>query len=284
MLVGKVPYVLRSITSNLRYRALTTKTMASQSTAEDSLVADLQKLSLKHPKYTLEDSTLIADLHRLSAKNPKLVKSSTYAAPADPGITLRSWKMNEFKYYDVPSPFPTLARGLFTTELPGEGDAEKRYRIVVRGYDKFFNIGEVPWTNVSPPTCSLCNPDLTSSGSQWASLAARTAPPYTLTLKSNGCIIFIGALTPTKLIVTSKHSLGPGGDQEKSHAVWGERWLRKHLEAKGKTEEELAGRLWDMNWTAIAEVRVHMNNMKRFLRPDVFYYDSSATTTSKSTY
>lgn len=60
--------------------------------------------------------------------------------------------MNEFKYYDIPSPFPTLARGLFTTELPKENeedpDEEKRYRIVVRGYDKFFNIGEVPWTHV----------------------------------------------------------------------------------------------------------------------------------------
>ena len=60
--------------------------------------------------------------------------------------------MNEFKYYDIPSPFPTLARGLFTMELPKEtkdkDDDEKRYRIVVRGYDKFFNIGEVPWTHV----------------------------------------------------------------------------------------------------------------------------------------
>ena len=59
--------------------------------------------------------------------------------------------MNEFKYYDIPSPFPTLARGLFTMELPKETkdkDDEKRYRIVVRGYDKFFNIGEVPWTHV----------------------------------------------------------------------------------------------------------------------------------------
>lgn len=68
--------------------------------------------------------------------------------------------MNEFKYYDVPSPFPTLARGLFTTWISDEpggsvnenvkkgGDAG-RYRIVARGYDKFFNIGEVPWTTVS---------------------------------------------------------------------------------------------------------------------------------------
>jgi tRNA ligase len=96
-------------------------------------------------RFTDEDSKLVADLHRLSSKNPKLVKSSTFAAPADPNVTIRSWKMNEFKYYDIPSPFPTLARGLFTTEM----DGEPKYRIVVRGYDKFFNIGEVPWTNVS---------------------------------------------------------------------------------------------------------------------------------------
>ncbi len=66
--------------------------------------------------------------------------------------------MNEFKYYDVPSPFPTLARGLFTQDVKiggGEGEGEGgeggevRHRIVARGYDKFFNIGEVPWTTVS---------------------------------------------------------------------------------------------------------------------------------------
>ncbi len=67
--------------------------------------------------------------------------------------------MDEHKYYDVPSPFPTLARGLFTNWVQSEsGNApattedkgEKgKYRIVARGYDKFFNIGEVPWTNVS---------------------------------------------------------------------------------------------------------------------------------------
>jgi hypothetical protein len=101
------------------------------------------------PQFTSEDSQLIADLHKLSTKNPKLVKSSTYVAPADPNITIRSWKMNEFKYYDIPSPFPTLARGLFTTELAkDQTNGESKYRIIVRGYDKFFNIGEVPWTNV----------------------------------------------------------------------------------------------------------------------------------------
>ena len=58
--------------------------------------------------------------------------------------------MNEFKYHDVPSPFPTLARGLFTRELSKErGSDERRYQIIARGYDKFFNIGEVYWTDVS---------------------------------------------------------------------------------------------------------------------------------------
>jgi len=96
------------------------------------------------PIFSEEDSQLIADLHRLSKKSPKLVKSSTYSAPSSPDITVRSWKMNEFKYYDVPSPFPTLARGIFSVE--GE---DGKHRIVARGYDKFFNIGEVPWTTVS---------------------------------------------------------------------------------------------------------------------------------------
>ena len=104
---------------------------------------------------SITDHELIATLHKLSKKSPKLVRSSTYPAPADPNVTIRSWKMNEFKYYDVPSPFPTLARGIFTrwdgdanAETTGEGSSKGRYNIVARGYDKFFNIGEVPWTTV----------------------------------------------------------------------------------------------------------------------------------------
>ena len=92
-----------------------------------------------------EDSQLIADLVALSNKSPKLVKSSAYPAPSDPSLLVVSWKMNEFKYYDIPSPFPTYARGLFAIQ---PNPAESRYRIVARGYDKFFNIGEVPWTEV----------------------------------------------------------------------------------------------------------------------------------------
>ncbi|KAJ7153566.1 RNA ligase [Mycena crocata] len=186
------------------------------------------------------DSALIARLHEISAAKPKLIKSSVYAAPADETIKVRSWKMDEFKYYDVPSPFPTLARGIFTVDLPKPDEDEnenaaQEYRIVARGYDKFFNIGEVPWTT-------------------WDSLEAHTAAPYTLSLKSNGCIIFIAALTPTKLLVTSKHSIGPTPGQDISHAQAGEAWLRKYLAQKGRSEEQLAAQLWENNWTAIAEL------------------------------
>jgi tRNA ligase len=90
---------------------------------------------------------------------------------------------------------------------------------------------------------------------QWSSLEAHTKPPYTLALKSNGCIIFVAALSPSKLLVTSKHSLGP-------HAQAGERWLHQHLERAGKTTEQLAETLWAKNWTIAAEVR---RSHQRFL-------------------
>ncbi|KAF7344319.1 tRNA ligase [Mycena sanguinolenta] len=178
-----------------------------------------------------EDSALIQELMDLSSAKPKLVRASNYAAPVDPNISIASWKMAEHKYYMVPSPFPTLARGVFSLK-----QSDGRYRIVARGYDKFFNIGEVGWTT-------------------WPALEAHTTAPYTLSLKSNGCIIFIAALTPEKLLVTSKHAVGPAkGEKKLSHADAGETWLRKYLAEKGRTEADLARVLWENNWTAVAEL------------------------------
>lgn len=62
--------------------------------------------------------------------------------------------MPEHLYRIQPCPLPTLARGLFTEEIeqPEEEvveDEKKEFRIVARGYEKFFNIGEVPYTDVS---------------------------------------------------------------------------------------------------------------------------------------
>lgn len=83
---------------------------------------------------------------------------------------ITSWKMSEHLYRRKDCPFPTLARGLFTatddysseealdhnvSSKGGVGnvveakDEKKEVRIVARGYDKFFNVGEVEWTEVS---------------------------------------------------------------------------------------------------------------------------------------
>ena len=94
---------------------------------------------------------------------------------------------------------------------------------------------------------------------QWKALETHTVPPYVLTLKSNGCIIFIAPLTASKLLITSKHSIGPIKGQEQSHAEVGERWLRRQLASVGKTEEDLAKTLWDNKWTAVAEVRASLS-------------------------
>lgn len=140
-----------------------------------------------------------------------------------------------------------------------------------------------------------------------------TAPPYRLTLKSNGCLILISALSPDYLVVASKHSLGTmtetdtGGtqdieklaktlenlsvDKEKAandaysvdladmqHAEVGREWLRRTLRKSKKTEAQLARRLWDGNLTAVFEVSF-------FLRPVRDHADeySYATTRSRST-
>jgi len=57
--------------------------------------------------FSQDDSQMIAGL--LHKKLPKLVKPVKYVVSTVPEITVESWRMNEWKYYDTPSPFPTLA-------------------------------------------------------------------------------------------------------------------------------------------------------------------------------
>jgi len=139
-----------------------------------------------------------------------------------------------------------------------------------------------------------------------------TQGPYRLTLKSNGCLILISALSPKHVLVASKHSLGTTTESQvdasaesmskldingtpdpakaatkgkakeektsdesetaeaKAHAEVGRKWLRRTLEKSGKTEAELAQRLWDSNTTAVLEVslRVYISltaAMRRFV-------------------
>lgn len=124
----------------------------------------------KHPEST---SHLLNALRNLDATDPKAIRTTVHRYPAalythgqndharDRLIT--SWKMTEHMYFKKSLVFPTLARGLFTEEVlegdpvPPLGECSDqarsdpdalKERIVLRGYDKFFNIGEVAWTEV----------------------------------------------------------------------------------------------------------------------------------------
>ncbi|KAG8844328.1 hypothetical protein FRB96_003087 [Tulasnella sp. 330] len=218
---------------------------------------DTSRLRLSPTEKEEETSELVKALIKVSKKSPSLIKATGH--DVEPAINdsgspktrkIWSWKMNEWKYSVQPSPFPTLARGLFTEWVPssskpwsngndevkgGKLDSEGFHRVIARGYDKFFNMNEVRWNT-------------------WDALETHTTAPYYLTLKSNGCIIFIAALSPSEVIVMSKHSLGALDNRDVSHAQMGEKWLDRHLEAKGRTKAQLAQRLWDENVTAVAEL------------------------------
>ncbi|EST10191.1 hypothetical protein PSEUBRA_000606 [Kalmanozyma brasiliensis GHG001] len=193
--------------------------------------------SVLTPTHLAELDSATALVHALDAarSRPKpLIRSTGHLVASH---HLLSWKVSEFAYRkstSTGSELPTLARGLFTERIDSPSSSSS-HRIVVRGYDKFFNLSELPW--VKP-----------------ASIAAYTTPPYVMTFKENGCIIFIAALSPTQLVVTSKHSLGRNENAEISHAQKGEEWLRRHLASVGRTEEELAAELWRRNETAAFEL------------------------------
>ena len=168
-------------------------------------------------------SDLIKSLHNLfqgKASRKHTVRKTEYTIQ-DQKIT--SWKFNEFLYKKDTCPFPIMARGLFTVERQGTRD------ILLRGYDKFFNIGE-------------------TKKASWKWIAENTNGPYELTVKENGCLILISALDSKSLIVTSKHAINV------SHSDVATQWLNKHLEQKKLTKEELASLLFENKTTAVFEL------------------------------
>lgn len=154
-------------------------------------------------------------------------KKTTFAV-AGSDITVDSWRFNDWDYKR--DDLPTYARGLFTTKR-ADGTPE----IAIRGYDKFFNVDEVPST-------------------KWENIERDTTGPYELSVKENGCIIFMSGLEDDTLLVCSKHSTGARADVEQSHAMTGEKWVKRHLESVGKTTHDLARALRQMNVTAVAEL------------------------------
>jgi len=155
------------------------------------------------------------------------VKKTTFEVQGS-DIKVDSWRMQDWDY-KKPN-LPTYARGLFTTI-----NSKNQPEIVVRGYDKFFNHGEVRET-------------------EWQNVEKNTRGPYELSVKENGCIIFISGLEDGTLLVCSKHSTGDRGDADVSHAKAGEKWADRHLARVGRTREQLAMKLREMNATAVAEL------------------------------
>ena len=151
-------------------------------------------------------------------------KSTFYVAGSD-SVSVDSWRFQDWDYKR--DDLPTYARGLFTTKTKNNVP-----EIVIRGYDKFFNVGEVRST-------------------EWRNIEANTIGPYELSVKENGCIIFMSGLEDGTLLVCSKHSTGAREDVNLSHAVAGERWAEKHLASVGKTTRDLAKELRRMNATAV---------------------------------
>ncbi|KAK0660052.1 tRNA ligase 1 [Lasiodiplodia hormozganensis] len=179
------------------------------------------------PQETLE-LVLSLEAHTTKGKSKGgfSVRKHTFDLPN--GRTIDSWRLQDWDY-KKPN-LPTYARGLFTYKnLAGI------HEIAVRGYDKFFNHGEVNKT-------------------QWRNVERNTRGPYELSVKENGCIIFIAGLEDGTLLVCSKHSTGARQDTPLSHAQAGEKWVERHLATVGKTKEELAYALRRMNATAVAEL------------------------------
>jgi tRNA ligase len=183
------------------------------------------------PYVPQDPKEITALVHSLQAHQGKKgdggysVKQHTFPLPN--GRTVDSWKMNEWDYKKAN--LPTYARGLFTYK-----NLDGQFEIAVRGYDKFFNHGEVRKT-------------------EWTNVERDTRGPYELSVKENGCIIFISGLDDDTLLVCSKHSTGAREDQL-SHAVVGERWAERHIATVGKTKKDLARTLRSMNATLVAEL------------------------------
>ncbi|KAK2771060.1 hypothetical protein FQN53_005238 [Emmonsiellopsis sp. PD_33] len=155
-------------------------------------------------------------------------KKSTFPVQGSNNISVDSWRFQDWDYKR--DDLPTYARGLFTTS-----NNKRHPEIAVRGYDKFFNVEEV-------------------NSTRWRNIENNTRGPYELSVKENGCIIFMSGLEDGTLLVCSKHSTGARADVNVSHAVAGENWAKKHVTSVGRTVEDLAKALREANLTAVGEL------------------------------
>ncbi|CAR29703.1 hypothetical protein ZYGR_0AD03870 [Zygosaccharomyces rouxii] len=189
---------------------------------ENSKEMNLQRPSVKEVK------NLVASLERSSELSGRGKSSKRVCQLFNSDRRVVSWKFQEWDYGKKNITLPCNARGLFIT------DDKENPQIVTRGYDKFFNIDEMSLT-------------------KWDSIAKGTVGPYTITLKSNGCIIFISGLEDGTLVVCSKHSTGPRDDVDRNHAEFGRNYLLNLLRERNVDVKQFARRLYDLNVTLVAE-------------------------------
>ncbi|ORX61146.1 hypothetical protein BCR36DRAFT_365730 [Piromyces finnis] len=168
----------------------------------------------------------IIEYRNKSQQYPRLFKITKLIHPKTKEI-IESFHIQEsaFKRRDI-IPFP--ARGCFV--LP------KTNEIIIRGYDKFFNVNETDDT-------------------QWINIETQTVGPYELTLKENGCIIFVGVYEDD-LLVTSKHSFtkinnATGNLEKNEYSDLGEEWLNKYI---GDKREQLIKYIKEKNITLVFEL------------------------------
>ncbi|KAB8291278.1 hypothetical protein EYC80_009964 [Monilinia laxa] len=179
-----------------------------------------------------EIETLLQNLNDSAGKGKKhgfSCKKTPFQVDGSPAnIVVESWRFQDWDYKR--DDLPTYARGIFTGK-----NAKGQPEIAVRGYDKFFNTEEV-------------------NATKWRNIEDNTKGPYELSLKENGCIVFISGVHDGTLLVCSKHSTGQGNKPEMSHAKAADKWVDRQLEAIGKTREELSRELRKRNATAVAEL------------------------------
>jgi len=166
----------------------------------------------------------IIEFRDKSKQYPRLFRVTNLIHPKT-NKTIQSFHIQEsaFKKKDL---LPFSARGIFVS--PEDNT------VIARGYDKFFSINE-------------------TENTLWKNIVNNTVGPYELTLKENGCIIFV-TVFEDDLLVTSKHSITKivnGNIEVNNYADTGEKWLYKYI---GDKKQELIDFIKENNITLVFEL------------------------------
>ncbi|KAG8794361.1 hypothetical protein FRC12_024790 [Ceratobasidium sp. 428] len=189
-----------------------------------------------------DDSALIGRLRRLAKDLLELVRGKKYDVP----VQLTGWEMTEHMYTCSSCPFPTLTPGLFTRWVPKPGHEDEpegengggRDQIMVRGYDKFFDMNEAKWNMAtcsgSLSQCTLLRPT--------RSLSKATTASSLCLLVAHGNRYNIDTLS---------------GALEKSldrPSVKGEGWFDRHMKHAGKIKTATVKALFDRTIATIIKL------------------------------